>query len=71
MTNHEVILSFRINTKCSWRNLVKFFKRNLNYIRLLLNNAKNGISMVITQEQVVLTSFLILNRLELILVKFS
>jgi hypothetical protein len=71
MTNHEVILSFRINTKCSWRNLVKFFKRNLNYIRLLLNNAKNGISMVITQEQVVITSFLILNRLELILVKFS
>jgi hypothetical protein len=71
MTNHEVILSFRINTKCSWRNLVKFFKRNLNYIRLLLNNAKNGISMVITQEQVVLTSFIILNRLELILVKFS
>jgi hypothetical protein len=71
MTNHEVILSFRINTKCSWRNLVKFFKRNLNYIRLLLSNAKNGISMVITQEQVVITSFLILNRLELILVKFS
>jgi hypothetical protein len=70
MTNHEVILSFRISTKCSWRNLVKFFKRNLNYIRLYLNKVKSGISLVITHEQGVLTIFLGLDSLELILVKF-
>jgi hypothetical protein len=50
MTNYEVILCSRINTKCSWRNLVKFFNRKLNYIRLHLNRSKNGISMVITHE---------------------
>jgi hypothetical protein len=71
MTNHEVVLSFRINTKCSWRNHVNFFKRNLNYIRLHLNKGKSGISMAITHEQGVLTSFLGLDSSELILVKFS
>jgi hypothetical protein len=69
MTNHEIILCFRISTKCLWKNIVKFFKRNLNYIRLHLNKGKSGISMVITQEQGVLTSFLGLDSLELILVK--
>jgi hypothetical protein len=44
MTSHEVILSFRISIKCSWRNLVKFFKRNLNYIRLYLNKGKSRTS---------------------------
>jgi hypothetical protein len=71
MTNHEVILSHGILIKCSWRNLVKILKRNLNYIRLYLNKGKNGISMVITHEHGVLTSFLRLDSLELNLVKFS
>jgi hypothetical protein len=70
MINHEMILSFGISTKCSWRNLVKFFKRNLNYIRLCLNKGKSGISMLITHEQVVVTCFLGLGSLELILGKF-
>ncbi len=70
MTNHEVILCFRISTKCSWRNLVKFFKRNLNFIRLYLNKGKSGISIVITHEQGVLTSFLGLGSLELSLGNF-
>jgi hypothetical protein len=65
-----MILCFSISTKCSWRNHVKFFERNLNYIRLHLNKGKNGISMVITHEQGVLTSFLRLDSLELILGKF-
>jgi hypothetical protein len=30
--------------------LLKFFKRNLNYIRLNLNKGKFGILMVITHE---------------------
>jgi hypothetical protein len=51
MTNHDVFLSFRISTKCSWRNLIKFIKRNLNYIRLHLNKGKNGVSIVIAHEQ--------------------
>jgi hypothetical protein len=42
MTNHEVILRLRINTKCSWGDLVKLFKRNLNCIRLYLNKGKSG-----------------------------
>jgi hypothetical protein len=50
--------------------LVKFFKRKLNYIRLYINKGKRGIFMVITHEQGVLTSFLGLDSLELILVKF-
>jgi hypothetical protein len=70
MTNHEMILCFRISTKCSWGNLVMFFKRNLNYIRLHLNKGKNRISIVITHEQGVLTSFQSLGSLELILVNF-
>jgi hypothetical protein len=70
MTNHEMILCIRISTKCLWRNLLKFFKRNLNYVRLYLNKGKSGIFMVITYEQGVLTSFLKLDGLELILVKF-
>jgi hypothetical protein len=69
MTNHEVILSFRISTKCSWRNLVKFFKRNLNYIMLYLNKGIIGISLFITHEREVLTSFLVLGSLDLILGK--
>jgi hypothetical protein len=69
MTNHEVNLSFRISTKCSWRNLVKVFKRNLIFIRLYLRKGTNGISIVRTHEQGVLTSFLRLDRLELILGK--
>jgi hypothetical protein len=56
---------------CSYWILVTFFKRNLNYIRLYLNKAKNRISIVITHEQGVLTSSLSLDNLELILVKFS
>jgi hypothetical protein len=70
MTNHEVTLCFRISTKCSWRNLVKLFKRNLNYIRLYLNKGKSGISMVIAHEQGILTSFSGLDSIEIILVKF-
>jgi hypothetical protein len=70
MTNHEVILCFRINTKCSWRNLVKFFKGNLNYVRLSLNKGKSGISMVITDEQGVLKNSLGLGSLELIFKNF-
>jgi hypothetical protein len=64
MTNHEVIYSFRIGTKRSWQNLVKFLKRNLNCIRLYLTRAKNGNFKVITHEQGVLTSFLRLDSLE-------
>jgi hypothetical protein len=51
MTNHEVIYSFSMDTKCSWRNLVKFLKRNLNCIRFYLTRAKIEISKVITHEQ--------------------
>jgi hypothetical protein len=69
MTNHEVILSFRISTKCPWRNLVKVFKRNLIFIRLYLSKGKNRISMFITHEQGFLTSSLRLDSLELILGK--
>jgi hypothetical protein len=79
MTKHEVILCLRISTKCSCRNLVKFYKRrnlvkfykrNLTYKRLHVNKGKNGISMAITHEQGVLTSFLGLVRIELIFIKF-
>jgi hypothetical protein len=48
---------------------VKFLKRDLTYIRLHLNK-ENGISIVITHELGVLTSFLCLDSLELILGKF-
>jgi hypothetical protein len=71
MTNHEVSLSFRINTKCSWRKLIKFLNRNLNCIRFYLTRAKMEISMVITHEQWVLRSFLSPESLELILVTFA
>jgi hypothetical protein len=71
MTNHEMILCFRISTKCSWRNLVKFFEKNLTYIRLHLNKGKNENFMVIAHEHGVPTSFLRLDSLEIILVKFS
>jgi hypothetical protein len=47
-----------------------FFKSNITYIRLHLNKGKNGNSMVITHEQGVLKSFLRLDSLEQILVKF-
>jgi hypothetical protein len=39
--------------------------------KVLLNKGKDGISMVITHEQWVLTSFLRLDNLELILVQIS
>jgi hypothetical protein len=55
---------------CLWRNIVKFFKRNLNYIRLYLNKGRSGISMDISHEQGVLTSFLSLDSLEIILENF-
>jgi hypothetical protein len=71
MTNHEVIYGFRMGTKCSWPNLVKFVKRNLNCIRFYLTRARMEISMVITHEQWALTSFLSSDRLALILVSFS
>jgi hypothetical protein len=51
--------------------LLSSFKRNLKYIRINLNKGKNGISMVITHEEEVLTSFLGFDSLEIILVKFS
>jgi hypothetical protein len=50
--------------------LLSSFKRNLTYIRLHLKKGKNEISMPITHEQEVLTSFLSLDNLDLILVKF-
>jgi hypothetical protein len=50
--------------------LLSSFKRNLTYIRLHLNKGKNGISLFITHEQGVLISFLRLDSLEPILVKF-
>jgi hypothetical protein len=70
MTNHEVIHGFRMGTKCSWRNLVKFLKRNLNCIRFYLTRAKMEISKVITHERWLLTSFLSLDNLALFLVNF-
>jgi hypothetical protein len=70
MTNNEVIYGFRMGTKCSWRNLVKFLKGNLNYIRFYLTRVKMKIFKVITHEQWVLTSFLSWDSLALILVNF-
>jgi hypothetical protein len=58
MTNHEVIYGFRMGTKCSWRNLVKFKKINLNCIRFYSTRGKMEISKVITLEQRVVTNFL-------------
>jgi hypothetical protein len=71
MTKHEVIASLRISTKRSWRNLVKFLKRNLNYIRLYLNKAKSRCFYGHNSWIGVLTNFLVLDGSELILVKFS
>jgi hypothetical protein len=71
MTHHEVIYDFRMGTRCSRRNLIKFLKRNLNCIRFYLTRAKLEICRVITHEQWTLISFLRLGSLELILVKFS
>jgi hypothetical protein len=68
MTNNDVIYGFRMGTKHSWRNLVKFLKGNLNYIRFYLTRVKMEISKVITHEQWVLTSFLSCDSLALILV---
>jgi hypothetical protein len=59
MINHEVIYGFRMGTRCSWQNLVKFLKRNLNRIRFYLTRAKMEIYMVITLEQWVLANFLV------------
>jgi hypothetical protein len=70
MTNHEVIYGIRMGTRCSWRNLVKFVKRNLNCIRFYLTRAKIEISKVITHGQWALISFLSSDSLELILVNF-
>jgi hypothetical protein len=63
MTNHDVIYGFRMGTKCSWRNLVKFQKINLNCIKFYLTKAKIEIFKVITHEQRVLTCFLRLGSL--------
>jgi hypothetical protein len=71
MINHEVIYGFRMGTKCSWRNLVKFQKIKINCIRFYLTRAKMEISKVITHEQWVLTSSLRWGSLEQILVQFS
>jgi hypothetical protein len=65
-----VILSFRISTKYSCRILVMILKENINNLRLHWNKVKNGNSIVIAHEQGVLTSFLGLDSLELILVRF-
>jgi hypothetical protein len=70
MTNHEVIYGFRMGTRCSWRNLIKFLKRNLNCIRFYLTRAKLEISRVITHEQWALIRFLWLGSLELIFMNF-
>jgi hypothetical protein len=70
MTNHEMIYGFRMDTKCSWRNLVKFLKRNLNCIRFKLTRVKMEIFKVIAHEKWDLTSFLSSDSLELILVNF-
>jgi hypothetical protein len=70
MTHREEIYGFRMGTKCSWQNLVKFLKRNLNYIRFYLTRAKMEISKVITHERWALTSFLRLGSLALIFVNF-
>jgi hypothetical protein len=51
--------------------LLSSYKRNLNYIRLYLNKGKNGISMVITHEQGILTRVLRLDNLKLFLVPLS
>jgi hypothetical protein len=71
MTNHEVIYDFRMGTKCSWRNLVKLQKINLNCIRFYLTWAKMEISKVITHEQWILTSFICFGNLEEKYVQFS
>jgi hypothetical protein len=71
MTNHEVIYDFRMGTKCSRQNLIKFEKINLNCIRFYLAREKIEISKVITHEQRVLTSFLRLGSSEVISVPFS
>jgi hypothetical protein len=70
MTHHEVIYGFRMSTKCSWQNLIKFLKRNLNCIKFYLTREKMEISKVITHERWALTSFLSSDSLELILVNF-
>jgi hypothetical protein len=70
MTNHEVIYGFRMDARCSWRNLVKFLKRNLNCIRFYLIRAKMEISKVITHEHWALISFIRWGSLEQILVNF-
>jgi hypothetical protein len=51
MNNYEVIYDFSMDTKCSWRNIAKFLKRNRNYIRFYLIRAKTKICKVITHEQ--------------------
>jgi hypothetical protein len=70
MTKHEVISSLKVRYYVHVGSLLSSFKRNLNYIRLYLNKSKNGNSILITHEQWVPTSFLGLDSLELILVKF-
>jgi hypothetical protein len=70
MTNHGVIYGISMGTKCSWRNLVKFLKGNLNCISFYITRAKLEFSKVISHEQWVLTSFLSWASLALILVNF-
>jgi hypothetical protein len=50
--------------------LLSSLKESLNYLRLYIDKGKNGISMVITHEQGILTRFLRLDSLEQILVQF-
>jgi hypothetical protein len=70
MTNHDVIYGFRLGTKHSRRNLIKFLEGNLNCIRFYLTRVTIEIFKVITHERWPLTSFLRLGSLVIILVNF-
>jgi hypothetical protein len=68
--NHEVIYGFRMGTRCSRQDLVKFPKEKLNCNSFYLIRAKLEFSIAITHEQRVLTCFLSWASLILILVNF-
>jgi hypothetical protein len=68
--NHEVIYRFRMGTRCSRRDLVKFPKGKLNCNSFYLTRAKLEFFIAITHEQRVLISFLSWASLVLFLVKF-
>jgi hypothetical protein len=65
-----VIYGFRMGTRCSQQDLVKFPKGKLNCNSFYLTRAKLKFSIAITHEQLVLTRFLSWASLVLILVKF-